>query len=98
MILWEYEEILHQGLLKEAISEALPHFASISSLSLPYLADDRYVFFPLEKTRRKAHGGRGHLADILGLAIRIRDPSTFWPILVSEFESGIRFLIADSDS
>ena len=42
LILWEYEEILHQGLLKEAISEALPHFASISTLSLPYLADDRY--------------------------------------------------------
>eukprot|EP00088_Acartia_fossae_P038399 TRINITY_DN3979_c0_g1_i1.p1 TRINITY_DN3979_c0_g1~~TRINITY_DN3979_c0_g1_i1.p1 ORF type:complete len:617 (-),score=135.33 TRINITY_DN3979_c0_g1_i1:117-1967(-) len=40
LILWEYEEILHQGLLKQAISEALPHLAAISTLSLPYLADD----------------------------------------------------------
>ena len=43
MILYEYEEILHQGLLKEAVSEALPHLSSISNLSLPYLADDRYI-------------------------------------------------------
>jgi len=42
-ILWEYEEILHQDLLKEALSDALPHLAAISTLSLPYLADDRMM-------------------------------------------------------
>ena len=32
--------------------------------------------------------------NLIGFAIRIRNPPNFWSIL----ESGIRFLIADSDS